>query len=55
MFQVIIEQIELLKTIKADKEELEEALADKADAGIVNKKVYIKRFVINYSLLNELF
>ncbi|KAK0177824.1 hypothetical protein PV328_001833 [Microctonus aethiopoides] len=33
---VIIEQIELLKTIKADKEELEEALADKADAGIVS-------------------
>lgn len=35
----MLEQIELLKTIKADKEDLEDALADKADAHIVNRKV----------------
>lgn len=33
------EQLEILKTIKADKEDLREALADKADACAVNRKV----------------
>lgn len=33
------EQIDLLKTIKADKEVLDDALADKADACAVNRKV----------------
>lgn len=39
--QALLEQIELLKTIKADKEDLEGALADKADARAVNRKVPI--------------
>ena len=41
---MIIEQIELLKTIKADKEDLEDALADKADAQAVNRKVSHDQF-----------
>ncbi|XP_048514989.1 uncharacterized protein LOC125501904 [Athalia rosae] len=40
----LLEQIELLKTIKADKEDLEEALADKADAHAVNRKVSYAQF-----------
>lgn len=31
--------MELLKTIKADREDLEEALADKADAQAIHRKV----------------
>lgn len=31
--------MELLKTIKADREDLEDALADKADAQAINRKV----------------
>lgn len=41
---VLREQIELLKTIKADKEDLEEALADKADACAINRKVSHDQF-----------
>lgn len=42
----MLEQIELLKTIKADKEDLEDALADKADAHTVNRKVrYMDRYI----------
>lgn len=41
---VLKEQIELLKTIKADKEDLEEALADKADACAINRKVSHDQF-----------
>ncbi|KMQ98262.1 glutamine-rich protein 2 [Lasius niger] len=40
----LLEQIELLKTIKADKEDLEDALADKADAQAVNRKVSHDQF-----------
>ncbi|XP_046819422.1 glutamine-rich protein 2-like [Vespa crabro] len=40
----MLEQIELLKTIKADKEDLEDALADKADAYTVNRKVSHDQF-----------
>ncbi|XP_024941332.1 uncharacterized protein LOC107268250 isoform X2 [Cephus cinctus] len=40
----LVEQIELLKTIKADKEDLEDALADKADAQAVNRKVSYDQF-----------
>ena len=35
-----LEQIEFLKTVKASKEDLEDALADKADTQTVNRKVY---------------
>lgn len=38
------EEIELLKTIKADREDLEDALADKADACAVNRKVSHDQF-----------
>ncbi|KAJ8957401.1 hypothetical protein NQ318_004881, partial [Aromia moschata] len=41
---VLTEQVELLKTVKADKEELEDALADKADACMVNRKVSVEQF-----------
>lgn len=34
-----MEQVELLKTIKADREDLEDALADKADTQAINRKV----------------
>lgn len=40
----MLEQIELLKTIKADREDLEDALADKADACAVNRKVSHDQF-----------
>ncbi|KAH0539813.1 hypothetical protein KQX54_008289 [Cotesia glomerata] len=36
---ILIEQIDLLKILKADKEDLEDALTDKADIEIVNSKV----------------
>lgn len=39
-----MEQIELLKTVKADREDLEDALADKADACMVNRKVSVEQF-----------
>lgn len=38
------EEIELLKTVKADREDLEDALADKADACAVNRKVSHDQF-----------
>ncbi|XP_056648707.1 rho-associated protein kinase 1-like [Diorhabda sublineata] len=41
---VLIEQIELLKTVKADREDLEDALADKADACQINRKVSYEQF-----------
>lgn len=34
-----MDQIEVLKTVKADREDLEDALADKADAQAVKRKV----------------
>ncbi|XP_076647145.1 uncharacterized protein LOC143355862 [Halictus rubicundus] len=40
----LLEQIELLKTIKADREDLEDALADKADAQAVHRKVSYDQF-----------
>ncbi|XP_012218727.1 glutamine-rich protein 2-like isoform X2 [Linepithema humile] len=40
----LLAQIEILKTIKADKEDLEDALADKADTQTVNRKVSHDRF-----------
>ncbi|KAL6435851.1 hypothetical protein ACFW04_005607 [Cataglyphis niger] len=40
----LLEQIEVLKTVKADKEDLEDALADKADAQAVNRKVSHDQF-----------
>ncbi|XP_070161267.1 glutamine-rich protein 2-like [Polyergus mexicanus] len=40
----LLEQIELLKTVKADKEDLEDALADKADTQTVNRKVSHDQF-----------
>ncbi|VEN51608.1 unnamed protein product [Callosobruchus maculatus] len=44
MMDVISEQVELLKTIKADREDLEDALADKADACQINRKVSFEQF-----------
>nr|CAI5852528.1 unnamed protein product [Callosobruchus analis] len=44
MMDVITEQVELLKTIKADREDLEDALADKADACQINRKVSFEQF-----------
>ncbi|XP_076627618.1 uncharacterized protein LOC143344903 [Colletes latitarsis] len=40
----LLEQVELLKTIKADREDLEDALADKADAQAINRKVSYDQF-----------
>ncbi|XP_043515671.1 glutamine-rich protein 2-like [Frieseomelitta varia] len=40
----LFEQVELLKTIKADREDLEEALADKADAQAIHRKVSYDQF-----------
>ncbi|XP_050496443.1 glutamine-rich protein 2-like isoform X1 [Bombus huntii] len=40
----LLEQVELLKTIKADREDLEEALADKADAQAIHRKVSYDQF-----------
>ncbi|XP_049948368.1 glutamine-rich protein 2-like [Schistocerca serialis cubense] len=40
----LLEQIELLKTVKADKEDLEDALAEKADHAAVNRKVSHDQF-----------
>lgn len=37
--QTLLEQIELLKIVKANKDDLEDALAEKADAQAVNRKV----------------
>ncbi|CAH1984683.1 unnamed protein product [Acanthoscelides obtectus] len=44
LLDVISEQVELLKTIKADREDLEDALADKADACQINRKVSFDQF-----------
>lgn len=38
------EQVELLKAVKADREDLEDALADKADACLINRKVSFEQF-----------
>lgn len=43
-FENMNETIELLKTIKADKEDLEDALADKADKCAINRKVSHDQF-----------
>lgn len=40
----MLEQIEMLKTVKADREDLEDALADKADTCAVNRKVSHDQF-----------
>lgn len=40
-YQALLEQVELLKTIKADREDLEEALAEKADAQAIHRKVFL--------------
>uniref|UniRef100_A0A6P7GZE7 Uncharacterized protein LOC114342548 n=1 Tax=Diabrotica virgifera virgifera TaxID=50390 RepID=A0A6P7GZE7_DIAVI len=50
---VLIEQIELLKTIKADREDLEDALADKADACQINRKVSYEQFDQAYGDINR--
>ncbi|KAL6257055.1 hypothetical protein P5V15_011990 [Pogonomyrmex californicus] len=42
--KTLLEQIELLKTIKANKEDLKDALADKADTQTMNKKVSRDQF-----------
>lgn len=39
-----MEAIEFLKTVKADREDLEDALADKADQQVVNRKVSHDQF-----------
>ncbi|CAH1104755.1 unnamed protein product [Psylliodes chrysocephalus] len=41
---ILVEQIELLKTVKADREDLEDALAEKADACQINRKVSYEQF-----------
>ncbi|XP_070521673.1 glutamine-rich protein 2 [Cardiocondyla obscurior] len=41
----LLEQVEFLKTVKVDKDDLEGALADKADAQTVNRKVSHDQFV----------
>ncbi|XP_026297181.1 glutamine-rich protein 2 [Apis mellifera] len=43
-YQALLEQVELLKTIKADREDLEEALAEKADAQAIHRKVSYDQF-----------
>ncbi|XP_026674704.1 glutamine-rich protein 2-like [Ceratina calcarata] len=40
----LLEQVELLKTLKADREDLEDALAEKADAHAINRKVSYDQF-----------
>ncbi|CAG9773747.1 unnamed protein product [Ceutorhynchus assimilis] len=47
-FDMMNEQIELLKTVKADREDLEDALADKADACQINRKVSHEQFDAAY-------
>ncbi|KAK9711981.1 protein of unknown function (DUF4795) [Popillia japonica] len=44
LIEVLTEQVEFLKTVKADKEDLEDALADKADACAINRKVSHDQF-----------
>ncbi|XP_030754393.1 uncharacterized protein LOC115881156 isoform X2 [Sitophilus oryzae] len=51
--EVMAEQIELLKTVKADKEDLEDALADKADACQINRKVSHEQFDAAYDELTK--
>ncbi|KAL1494551.1 hypothetical protein ABEB36_010132 [Hypothenemus hampei] len=50
---VMIEQIELLKTVKADREDLEDALADKADACQINRKVSYEQFDAAYDEITK--
>ncbi|ENN75980.1 hypothetical protein D910_08006, partial [Dendroctonus ponderosae] len=50
---VMIEQIELLKTVKADREDLEDALADKADACQINRKVSHEQFDAAYDEITK--
>lgn len=49
----MIEQIELLKTVKADREDLEDALADKADACQINRKVSHEQFDAAYDEITK--
>ncbi|XP_069685948.1 glutamine-rich protein 2-like [Periplaneta americana] len=42
--KALLEQIEILKSIKADREDLEDALAEKADQNMVNRKVSYDQF-----------
>lgn len=44
LLEFVVEQMEVLKSVKADREELEEALADKADACAVLRKVSHDQF-----------
>ncbi|KAG8235532.1 hypothetical protein J437_LFUL013494 [Ladona fulva] len=49
----LLEQVQLIKNIKADKEGLEDALAEKADAFSVNRKVSHDQFDAAYYELNR--
>ncbi|KAK5640727.1 hypothetical protein RI129_009274 [Pyrocoelia pectoralis] len=49
----LLEQIELLKTVKADREDLEDALANKADTCAVNRKVSHDQFDAAYDDLSR--
>lgn len=49
----MIEQIEILKTVKADREDLEDALADKADACQINRKVSHEQFDAAYDEITK--
>lgn len=49
----MVEEIEILKTAKADREDLEDALADKADAFHMNRKVSHDQFDATCDELNK--
>lgn len=44
LFQSLLEQIDLLKVVKLDREDMLEAMADKADLGMLARKVSHDRF-----------
>lgn len=50
---MLCEQIEVLKTNKADREDLEDALADKADTQQVNRKVSHDQFDAAYEDISK--
>ncbi|XP_034940713.1 uncharacterized protein [Chelonus insularis] len=50
---ILTEQVELLKIMKADREDLEDALASKADATVVDRKVSYNRFDTAYEELTN--
>ncbi|XP_060523196.1 uncharacterized protein LOC132700092 [Cylas formicarius] len=52
-YDMMREQIELLKTVKADREDLEDALADKADACQINRKVSHEQFDAAWNELSQ--